>query len=186
MARPPAIGRRYAEAAFELASRDDAVDAWAAGLDLAAALIADQRIEQRLDDPSRSLKERQTLVQQLLGDRVPAGVLNLVRLLTERGRADRVAAVAAEFRRLLRRQRGVVEAVVTSATPLDAAETKALQKRIAEIAGGKTELEIKVDAALIGGLTVRIGDNLIDASVRGRLERLRSQLVAGSRPAAGS
>ncbi len=75
---------------------------------------------------------------------------------------------------------------MTSAAPLTKDETEALQKRIAEIAGGKTELEIKIDESLIGGLTVRIGDNLIDASVRGRLERLRSQLVAGARPAAGS
>ncbi len=186
MARPPAIGRRYAEAAFELASRDDALDAWAGGLDLAATVLADPRIERRIDDPSRPLKERHAIVQQLLGDRVPAGVLKLVSLLTERGRADRVAAVATEFHRLLRRQRGIVEAVVTSAAPLTKDETEALQKRIAEIAGGKTELEIKIDESLIGGLTVRIGDNLIDASVRGRLERLRSQLVAGSRPAAGS
>jgi F-type H+-transporting ATPase subunit delta len=186
MARPPAIGRRYAEAAFELASRDDALDAWAEGLDLAAALLADERIEGRVDDPSRPLRERQAIVKQLLGDRAPVGVLNLVNLLTQRGRADRVAAVAAEFHRLLRQTRGVVEAVVTSAAPLNAEQTEALQKRIAEIAGGKTELEIKVDESLIGGLTVRIGDNLIDASVRGRLERLRSQLVAGSRPAAGT
>ena len=186
MARPPAIGRRYAEAAFELASRDKALDAWGAGLDLAAELLADERIERRIDDPSRPLRERQTIVKQLLDDRVPDGVLKLVSLLTERGRADRVGAVAAEFHRLLRRQRGIVEAVVTSAAPLNAEQTEALQKRIAEIAGGKTQLEIKIDESLIGGLTVRIGDNLIDASVRGRLERLRSQLIAGSRPAAGS
>jgi F-type H+-transporting ATPase subunit delta len=186
MARPPAIGRRYAEAAFELATRDDALDAWVAGLDLAAAVLADERIERRVDDPSRPLRERQAIVKDLLGGRAPAGVLNLVALLTERGRADRVGAVAAEFHRLLRQQRGIVEAVVTSAAPLTAEETEALRKRIAEIAGGQTELEIKVDESLIGGLTVRIGDNLIDASVRGRLERLRSQLVAGSRPAAGT
>ena len=186
MARPPAIGRRYAEAAFELATRDDALDAWAAGLDLAAAVLADERIERRVDDPSRPLRERQAIVTELLGDRAPAGVLKLVSLLTERGRADRVAAVASEFHRLLRQTHGIVEAVVTSAAPLNAEQTEALQKRIAEIAGGKTELEIKIDEALIGGLTVRIGDNLIDASVRGRLERLRSQLVAGSRPAAGT
>src|SRR6185369_10710593 len=104
------------------------------------------------------------IVADLLGGRVPDGVLKLVSLLTERGRADRVAAVAAEFQRLLRRERGIVEAVVTSAAPLSEDETKALQKRIAEIAGGKTELEIKIDESLIGGLTVRIGDNLIDAS----------------------
>jgi F-type H+-transporting ATPase subunit delta len=186
MARSQGIGRRYAEAAFQLAERDRALDEWADGLDLAAAVLADERIERRVDDPSLPLAERHALVDSLIGNRVPKGVLNLVRLLTERGRADRVAVVAAEFRRLLRRRRGVVEAVVTSATPLDADETGALTRKITEIAGGRVELEIRVDESLIGGLTVRIGDNLLDASVRGRLERLRSQLLAGTRPAAGT
>jgi F-type H+-transporting ATPase subunit delta len=186
MARTQSIGRRYAEAAFQLAVRDKALDAWADGLDLAAGVLADERVERKVDDPSLPLAERQALVSSMLGDRVPAGVLNLVRLLTERGRADRVAAVAAEYHRLLRQERGIVEAIVTSATPLDAELEQAIRKHVTEIAGGPVELQVRVDEALIGGVTVRIGDNLLDASVRGRLERLRNQLLAGTRPAAGT
>jgi len=112
---------------------------------------------------------------------VPGGVVNLGRLLAQRGRFESFPALTAEFNRLLNRQRGVVEAVVTSASPLTAAETDAIRARIATMTGGGVDLRSMVDPALMGGLTIRVGDQLLDASVRGRLERLRDQLVLGSR-----
>ena len=76
---------------------------------------------------------------------------------------------------------GVVEAVATSASPLNGQETAALQRKVAEMTGKTVDLRVEVDESLIGGLTVRVGDTLYDASVRGRLERLRERLVAGAR-----
>ena len=70
---------------------------------------------------------------------------------------------------------------MTSAIPLEPAEVEALRERIAGMAGGTVDLTTAVDPALIGGLTVRVGDTLIDASVRGRLERLRERLTEGAR-----
>ena len=90
-------------------------------------------------------------------------------------------AVAAEFTRLLNRRNGVVEAVITSAAPLTAAETDAISARVATMTGSDVILRTEIDPALIGGLTVKVGDQLLDASVRGRLERLRGRLVASSR-----
>ena len=75
----------------------------------------------------------------------------------------------------------MVEAVATAAMPLTADETEALQKKVAAMTGKTVDLRVEVDDALIGGLTVRVGDTLYDASVRGRLERLRERLVAGAR-----
>jgi F-type H+-transporting ATPase subunit delta len=112
---------------------------------------------------------------------VPATVHRLVGLLVERGRIDRLGAVAAEYRRLLNRERGVVEAVATAAAPLTGDETEALQRKVAQMTGRTVDLRVEIDESLIGGLTVRVGDTLYDASVRGRLERLRSRLVAGAR-----
>jgi F-type H+-transporting ATPase subunit delta len=178
---PSTAARRYAEAAFQLASRDDALDAYGDGLDRAATMLADQKVLELLRNPARPLRERTDLVDRLLAERVPDPVLRLIGLLVERGRVDRVAAVAGEYRRLLNRERGVVDAVATSAAPLTADETAALQRKVAEMTGRTVELRVEIDESLIGGLTVRVGDTLYDASVRGRLERLRSRLVAGAR-----
>jgi F-type H+-transporting ATPase subunit delta len=181
MARPTTAARRYAEAAFQLAQRDDALDEWAAGLRLVAALVADDRVAAAVDNPARPYAARFATLEQLLEGRVPDGVLRLAGLLAQRARVEQIAAVAAEYDRLLDAERGIVEARVTSAAPLTADETDAVKAWVARTTGKEVELSARVDEALIGGLTVRVGDTLMDASVRGRLERLRTQLLTGVR-----
>ena len=115
-----------------------------------------------------------------LRDRVREPVLRLALLLVRHGRAALLPNVSREFERLLDRERGIVTAIVTSAAPLSDADAKAVSERVADLRDASTvRLERRVDESLIGGLTVQIGDRLIDASVRGRLERLRARIVAG-------
>ena len=182
MASPASTAaRRYAEAAFQLATRDKAIDAFAEGLELAAGVLSDATVLSVLRNPARPLRQRLEVVDALLSKRVPGPILKLVGLLVERGKIDRIGAVAAEYRRLLNRERGIVEAVATSAAPLTKDETEALRQKVAGMTGRTVDLRVEVDESLIGGLTVRVGDTLYDASVRGRLERLRERLVAGAR-----
>ena len=181
MARPTTAARRYAEAAFEIASRDGTLDEWAAGLELAAAFVGDERVTSIVDNPARPYRERLEVLDKLLKGRVPEGVLRLAGLLAERARVERLAGVATEYGRLLDRERGIVEARVTSAAPLTADETDAVRAWVERTTGSQVKLSATVDEALIGGLTVRVGDTLMDASVRGRLERLRAQLATGAR-----
>jgi F-type H+-transporting ATPase subunit delta len=101
-----------------------------------------------------------------------------VRLLARRGRTDLLAAISREFHRLLNEERGIVEAVVTSAKPLARDDQESVRETVEAMTGEKVELLAEVDESLIGGLTVRVGDRLLDASIRGRLERLRHQLIA--------
>ena len=181
MGRPGTAARRYADAAFELASRDDTHDAWLEGLETAVQLLGDERVAAIVDSPAVALADREALIERLLAARVAASVLNLTRVLVQRGRIDALPAVATQYRRLLNRHRGVTEAIVTSAVPLSAAETAAVRAKIESMLGLSVELASRVDDDLIGGLTVRVGDRFIDASVRGRIERLRDQLVVGAR-----
>jgi F-type H+-transporting ATPase subunit delta len=110
---------------------------------------------------------------------VPEPVVNLVCLLVRRGRIEELPEVAAEFRHMLNEQRGTVDAVARTARPLTEEETAMLQEKVAQMTGRSVHLDVELDESLIGGLTVRVGDTLYDASVRGRLERLRERLVAG-------
>ncbi len=172
--------RRYAEAAFQLATRDDALDAYAEGLDLAVRMLAGEAARDIVRNPARPLRERVEFVSGMLERRTPEPVFKLVSLLVERGKVDRLPDVAAEYHRLLNAERGVVEALATTALPLSGDETIALQRKVAKMTGRTVDLRVEVDESLIGGLTVRVGDTLYDASVRGRLERLRERLVAGA------
>lgn len=187
--------RRYAEAIFDLARRDGTEDSWRVALDAAAHALASEEVLRIVENPAIPLQERlkgvrATLAAQAVRDGIDGAVAekldNLVSLLVERRRVGQLSAIANGYGRLLDRQRGIVAAVVTSAGPLTADETAAIKARVEAMTGTAVSLRTDVDPGLIGGLTVQVGDRLLDASIRGRLERLRSQLLAGSRQAHGT
>ena len=174
------VGRRYAEAAFELATRDKAVDAWQRDLAFAAELARDERVARAADSPAVPVAERRKVVQKLLSKRVSPLALNLALLLAERGRFAVLPDVSTEYDALVRKSRGIVAATVTTPAPLSEQELAAVKKRVEQLAGAHVELSTATDPSLLGGLRVRIGDLQIDASVSGRLERLRARLVQGT------
>jgi F-type H+-transporting ATPase subunit delta len=173
-------GRRYAEAAFQLAERDGKVDAWQRDLALAAGLARDQRVARAVDSPAVPFGDRRRAVEQMLGGRVSPQAGNLVLLLAKRGRFAILPEVSAEYDALVRESRGIVAATVTTPAPLSEQELAQVTAKVEQLAGTKAELTLATDPTLLGGLTIRIGDRLIDASVRGRLQRLRGRLVQGT------
>jgi F-type H+-transporting ATPase subunit delta len=181
MARPSTAARRYAEAAFEIARRDGTLERWLDDLRLAADVVTQPDAARVVDNPAIPFGTRREILGKLLEGRVTPGAYNLVLLLAERGRLSAAPAVAAEYKRLVDRERVVVVATVASAVPLETAELEAIGARVREMTGARAEIVTAIDPDLIGGVTVRIGDRLIDASVRGRLERLRDHIVAGAR-----
>jgi F-type H+-transporting ATPase subunit delta len=178
--RQVGAGRRYAEAAFQLAERDGKVDAWQRDLALAAGLARDERVARAVDSPAVPFGERRKAVEQMLGKLVSPQARNLALLLAKRGRFAILPEVSAEYDGLVRKSRGIVAATVTTPAPLSAQDLVRVTARVEQLAGTKAELTMTTDPTLLGGLTIRIGDRLIDASVRGRLERLRGRLVQGT------
>jgi len=176
MALTRSTARRYAEAAFEIADRDDTMEAWLAALSIAEDRLTRPDVTRLLANPAIPLLTRVEVLDRVLGEDVSGAPRNLLALLVRRGRTDQLPAVAREFRRLHARREGIVEALVTSAAPLDDAEQAALGQRLTVLTGGRVDVRRIVDPDLLGGLQVRLGDRLIDGSVRGRLERLRSKL----------
>ncbi len=182
MPRPVAAARRYAEAAFEVALANDTLDVWNEDLAYAASVLGLTDVARIVASPAVPFTDRTALVARLLEGRIQPGALRLVDLLVSRGRAGSLPRVSEEFNRLLNRHRGIVMATVTSAVTLTGDETAAIRARVEAMAGARVELETLVDPALIGGVAVQVGDRLLDASIRGRLERLRHQLHAGGGP----
>jgi F-type H+-transporting ATPase subunit delta len=173
-------GRRYAEAAFELAERDGTVDAWRKDLTAACELAQDERVARAIDSPAVTFVHRRKAVEALLGSRISRPALNLALVLAQRGRFSLLPQVSSEFDELVRRSRGIVAATVTTPVPLGDKDLAAVRARVERLAGAKVELEAATDPTLLGGLCLRIGDWQIDASVSTRLERLRKELVQGT------
>jgi F-type H+-transporting ATPase subunit delta len=179
MARRDSAPRRFADAAFEIALRDDTIDTWRKELDAAAETAATDELRGVLANPAIPLDQRMDVAEKVFAS-LSRPVLNLVLLLLKRGRIEQLPRVAAEFRRLDDQRNNIVHATVTSAAPLEADEVEAIRSRLEGLTGSSVDLETSVDTDLLGGVVVRVGDRLIDGSVRGRLERLRNQLAAGA------
>jgi len=172
--------RRYAQALFELAAAAGKVDEWQRDLAVVCGLGSDPIIVRGLDSPAIPFAERRRFVERLLDGRVAPQVCNLAVLMAQRSRFGQMPDVSREFDAFVRQSRGIVAASVTSSAPLAGDELAAVKARVEKLAGASVELHQNVDPALIGGVTVTIGDRQIDASVAGRLERLRAELVQGA------
>jgi F-type H+-transporting ATPase subunit delta len=173
--------RRYAEAAFEIAQRDQNTDLWLTQLDRLSAALTDEDSVRRLEDPEIPFETRHAAFKALFTDRaMVAQVYNLLGLVLRRRRLESISDIAREFRRLYNKREGIYEAVAISAAQLDDKEVAALRARLEQMTGGRVDLSLQIDPKLLGGIQVRLGDLLIDGSVRGRLERLRGRLATGA------
>ena len=168
--------RRYAVAAFELAKEHGDYDAWSAAFTEIAEFMADPEVRRVLENTRVSREPKQRLVEAALGD-LPPLPLNLARLLVQKNRTGLAPDIAAAYRELTEAERGVTRARATTAVPLSEAEVAALARRLQEQTGGEVILDVEVDPSLLGGLVVQIGDKLIDASTRAKLEAMRESLV---------
>ena len=160
--------------------RDGTLETWRADLDESAGVIRDERALAVVGNPAISVEKRVSVLHDLLQGRVSAQALNLDDLMVQRDCIEDLPRVAAEFRRLDDDRQGITHATATSAIELTPDEIRDLTTRLEQSTGGRIALDVEVDPSLLGGIVVRVGDRLIDGSVRGRLERLRNQLVSGA------
>ena len=177
MARRETAARRYAEAAFEIGRADGTLDAWERDLRPCARRSQDEQLRRLVEHPAVPFADKERVLRKVAGG-VAREPLSLVLLMVRRGRPGAIDAMVDRFQELVRRERGIALAEVRTALPLDDDERTAIAERLHALTGDRIEINEVVDESLIGGISVRIGDQLYDASVRSRLERLRARLTA--------
>jgi F-type H+-transporting ATPase subunit delta len=133
-------------------------------------------LQEILRNPQLDRRAKTAAVDAVLGESDPL-VRNLLRLLIDKGRGGEVDEVAAEFERLAAIEEGQLSVELTTAFELDDDEARAIVEQIQRASGRTVEATRAVDPGLIGGIVVQAGSRRVDASVRGRLERLRRQLA---------
>lgn len=178
MARRETVARRYAEAAFEIGRADGTLDAWERDLATLRDNLADQGLRHLVEHPAVPFADKEKVLRRVASEVEEEEPLKLVLLMIRRGRPAAIDAMVERFGELVRRERGISLAEVRTARPLDEEQRTAITARLRELTGDRIEMREVVDDALIGGVSVRIGDRLYDASVRSRLERLRARLTA--------
>ena len=174
-----ASARRYASAAFNVAGETGDYDGWLNVLLEFARVLRMPSARTVFMSPSVPTSEKIAAIDRLLPHATPV-VRNFLHILAERDRLDEVPGVADALRDLINARRGIVTAEVTTAIPLDADMQRLVAQRLAGYLGrepDKVTIRSRVDPTIIGGVVARVGDRLIDDSVRGRLERLRRTLA---------
>jgi len=177
MAELTTVARPYAKAAFEFAREKGALAVWSDALALVAALISNDDFAGYLARPELTAAEQADAVLKAAGDKLNADVSNFIITVADNKRLDALPAISALFDAFKAEQEQSAEVVVTSAYALDAAQKQSLATTLTEKLGRKVAIEaVNVDKSLIGGVVIRSGDLVIDASVRGKLDKLAAAL----------
>ncbi|MEO9256606.1 MAG: ATP synthase F1 subunit delta [Tepidiformaceae bacterium] len=166
--------KRYAQAAFEIALAGDNITLWRSELGDVAQVLAESEVAPVFNDDRIPLAQREAMVDRTLD--ISPMVLNLARLLVQKGRAGDARAVSDAFDRLADEHQGIVHAAVTTAVPLSPEQLTAIQSQLSTSLGKDVRVIGVVDSAIIGGVIVRVGDRIIDGSIRTRLTQLRREL----------
>ena len=178
MAEAITIALPYAEAAFKLARDKNRLAAWADMLQLLEAVAQDARVQARIGDPNVSAEQLKTLFLAICGDRLDGDARNFVMVLADNGRAELLPQIRAAFDELKSGHEGVLEARIVSAFPMSDEQISQLAARLEKKYGRKISTTVEVDASLIGGLRIEVGDQVMDASVRGRLQNMAQALTS--------
>jgi len=172
------LARPYARAAFEAARDADRLAVWSANLAFAAELAGSAQIGQFSGDPRVSRAQFHALISGLGQGRFDESFANFLRVLIERDRFELVPEIAVQFEHYRRQAEARVQVRVSSAQPLSDQDKVELVERLGKRFSREIELETEVDESLIAGAVVRAGDEVIDGSVRGRLEQLGQHLLS--------
>jgi F-type H+-transporting ATPase subunit delta len=178
MARRTTAARRYAEAAFQIGRSERSLERWEHDLALLRELLDNPELRAVAVHPAIAYATKERVLRAVAGQEIGKEPLELVLLMIRRGRPAAIDGMVEHFEELLRRDRGISRAQIRSALPLGDEQREAITVRLRALTGTKIETSEQVDESLIGGVAVRIGDTLYDASVRSRLERLRARLTA--------
>ena len=171
-----ASARRHAQAVFQLALERGELDLWRGDLERIATAIKDPVLYPLLESPKIPFSKKARILSQRLEGVTPLA-MNLAYLLVAKRRLGIAGDIVVEYQRLVDDHRGIAHAEVATAVPVDEAVKDELAQRLGHLVGREVVLSTSVDPSLIGGLVARVGDKLIDGSIRSRLLALRESLI---------
>jgi F-type H+-transporting ATPase subunit delta len=169
-------GKRYAQALFELALERGELETCRSSLKKAADTVADGKLMAILENPRLPFEVKKNILNKLIGAMEPL-VANLTSLLMTRGRLRTLGDIATHYERLLDQYHGIVHAEVLTAVPLSDEDGERFSRLFSELIGHTVIIDSRVDLSILGGFRARIGDVLIDGSIRSALESLRRHLI---------
>jgi F-type H+-transporting ATPase subunit delta len=178
--REPTIARNYAETLVALATKAGDLEGWGAMIvDVADAIGRDERLRNFLHSPRIGVERKNELLARALEDRTPRLFVRFLQSVIRHRRQDLIPQIADEYRLLVDDVLGRVHATVTVAREADEATASAVSEQLSRVLGKTVLPHFVVNERILGGVVVRVGDTVMDGSVRRRLAALRSRMLAG-------
>ena len=171
------LARPYAKAAFELAQAGQALARWEDMLSLASDIVSDESIAGLLESPHVSSKQTVGIIADAAGDAFDDRFRDFISVLAANGRLPLLAQITALYRQLREEAEKRLRVRVVSAVPLDDTQAGRMKEALARRFECEIELDNEIDAGVIGGAVVYAGDQVIDGSLRGRLQKLSNSLA---------
>jgi F-type H+-transporting ATPase subunit delta len=169
--------RGYAEALFRIVQAEGELDRVEDELfRFGKVLESNHELKQALSDQSIDRAQRTKVLEELLADKVSPHTLSLLGFVVEQGRARQLPQILDQLADLAAEARQSVVAEVRSAVPLDDNQRSQMAEALSKATGKKVEIKVLVDPSVIGGVVAKVGDTVIDGSVRRRLEQLKEQV----------
>ena len=176
MAELATIARPYAEAAFALARDGGALPKWADTLSLLAAVASDAKVAAAVDNPKLSAAQKQSLFVTVMGDTLDATTTSFVNVLLDADRIKLLPQINEHFQALKRDNDNTARATIVSAFTLTEQQKDDMKAALAKRYGRQIEAIEEVDATLLGGAKIIVGDQVIDRTVVGQLNKMSRQI----------
>jgi F-type H+-transporting ATPase subunit delta len=177
--RDTTIAKNYAEALLELARRAEDPAGWGKLMrDVANGMQEDVTVQRFLESPKVSEQQKNEVFFQAFGDRVPRHFLRFLQTLVRKRRQMLIPEIAIEYDKLLDIHEGRLHANVTVAREASAADATRIGEQLSRVMGKNVVPHMNVNPAILGGVVVKIGDTVMDGSVRRRLARLKGHMLA--------
>jgi len=168
--------RPYANAVYDIANQTSALDSWGDALANLASVVNDAQMIELLNNPEMGNQQKGDLIVKVLGDKLDEQQQNLVKLMAENGRLSIMPDVQDQYEVARAKAENKVEAEVISAFELSAQQTDELVNTLKNKLGCEVTLTTTVDESLIGGVVIKAGDTIIDASMKSQLDSLALSL----------
>jgi F-type H+-transporting ATPase subunit delta len=177
MAEIATIARPYAEALFQVAKGQN-LAAWGAQLDALAQVAQDADLRQFADHPKAEAQQVVAVMTAAAKQALAAGISNFLQTVVENGRLAALPEIVAQYHVLANAASGVSDAQIYSAFEISDAQLAELKATLEKRFGRKLDAHVQLEPGLIGGVRVVVGDEVLDTSVKARLERMKVALTA--------
>ncbi len=178
MAELLTLARPYAKAAFAFASEQGATDNWSNALQVLSAAVQDEAFSALLTRPELTPAEQVSIFAKVLGENQTQAVSNFLMLLADNARLALLPEIEAEYELLKSQNNNTVDVVIESAFPMTSVQEQLLTHALEKKFNAAVNVSVEVNPALIAGVVIRAGDQVIDDSALNKLEKMRTRLLA--------